>query len=139
MAVSINRKIVFQAKCETLSPKYPEQKGLEEWLKWWSICLASTKALNLNASSAKIFFFCLLRIMLESSGVFRSVFNDGRTDLQQCFYTVSSFVSFRSPFSTVCFPANGKMLVSRSKQPLEQGTVGTSVIPVTQEVEARRW
>jgi hypothetical protein len=29
--------------------------------------------------------------------------------------------------------------VSRSKQPLEQGTVGTSVIPVTQEVEARRW
>jgi hypothetical protein len=30
-------------KYETLSPKYPQQKSLEMWLKELSICLASTK------------------------------------------------------------------------------------------------
>jgi hypothetical protein len=41
------RRITVQVslgKCKTLSPKQPEQKGLEVWLKWQNSCLASTKS-----------------------------------------------------------------------------------------------
>jgi hypothetical protein len=31
------------AKGKNLSPRYPEQKWLKVWIKWWSACLASMK------------------------------------------------------------------------------------------------
>jgi hypothetical protein len=42
-------QIVFQ----TLSQKYPAQKGLAQWLKWWKACLVSGDACSSNLSTAK--------------------------------------------------------------------------------------